>query len=97
MKRIEFKPPPGLSVPEGMGAGDTFDLLSTYRIKPNGDICLVAIGDVQMPGYNDKKVDHNDGAKEAGMAAAMKYKEKMNAPMGGSESMGGVGAGAGAY
>lgn len=53
-QRIEFKPPAGV-VPENTGADETFDMVSTYRVKPNGDICLIQIGDVKMPGYDDKE------------------------------------------
>jgi hypothetical protein len=51
-KRIEFKPPKGV-VPEGSAPDDTFDLVCSFRVKKNGDICLVQLGDTQMPGYND--------------------------------------------
>ncbi len=92
-KRIEFPVPKGLTLPEGMSAGDTLDKLSTYRIKHNGMMCLVKIGDTPMPGYGDTKADHRDMAKEAGENAAMRYKEKMAGPTegetGGSDTGGG--------
>ena len=53
MNRIEFKPPAGV-VPEGTKAGEEFDLVSTFRVKSNGDVCLVQIGDTKLPGYSDK-------------------------------------------
>lgn len=71
MKRIEFKPPAGL-VPEGAEEGTEFEEVSTYRIKKNGDICLVAIGEHQLPGY-DSKSTH-----EYGEEAGSRYMEKMN-------------------
>lgn len=52
MKRIEFTPPAGV-VPEGTKAGEEFDLVSTFRVKPDGNICLVMIGDTKLPGYSD--------------------------------------------
>ncbi len=54
MKRIEFNPPAGV-VPEGVTAGEEFDLVSTFRVKDNGDVCLVMMGDVKMPGYSETK------------------------------------------
>lgn len=53
MKRIEFTPPAGV-VPEGTKAGEDFDLVSTFRVKNDGQICLVQVGDVKLPGYSDK-------------------------------------------
>ncbi len=53
VKRVEFTPPAGV-VPEGTKAGEEFDLVSTYRVKSDGDICLIVIGDTNMPGYSDK-------------------------------------------
>lgn len=58
MKKVEFKPPTGV-VPEGMESGSTFEEVSTFRVKPNGNICLIAIGEVQMPGYSDKDYKGN--------------------------------------
>lgn len=56
-KRVEFIPPPGV-VPEGTMAGEEFDAVTTYRVKNNGQICAVMIGDVQMPGYDDSATAH---------------------------------------
>jgi hypothetical protein len=72
MKRIEFKPPSGL-VPEGAEDGTEFEEVATFRVKKNGDICLVAIGEHQMPGYSGKGHDNDYGEK-----AANRYAEKMN-------------------
>jgi hypothetical protein len=70
MKKVEFKPPAGV-VPEGTQSGSTFEEISTYRVKKNGDICLIAIGEAQMPGYSDK--DYGDNKV---MAAAGKMDER---------------------
>ena len=56
---IEFKPPKGV-VPEDVGKGDTFDLVSTYRLKDNGEICLIQIGDHKMPGYDEDECEHEE-------------------------------------
>lgn len=63
-KKVEFQPPPGV-VPEGVGVGDEFDLVTTYRVKPGGTICAVVIGEVQMPGYNEDSRGHDNYASEA--------------------------------
>jgi hypothetical protein len=51
-ERVEFTPPKGV-VPEDIKKGDTFDLVSTYRLKDDGEICLIQIGDTKMPGYEE--------------------------------------------
>jgi|KBSSwiStaDraftv2_1062776.scaffolds.fasta_scaffold310264_2 hypothetical protein len=56
MKRVEFKPPAGV-VPEGTKAGEEWDAVCTFRVKPNGDVCLVMLGDEKMPGYTEKGGD----------------------------------------
>ncbi len=54
--KIEFSAPPG-TIPEGTAAGEEFDLVCTFRVKSNADICLVVLGDVHMPGYSEKGRD----------------------------------------
>ena len=70
--RVEFKPPKGV-VPEDVQAGDTFDLVSTYRVKDNGEICLVQIGDTKMEGYDE------DEYKEKSQKTRQDYGEVMSA------------------
>lgn len=71
MRRIEFKPPAGL-VPEDAADGTEFEEVATFRVKKNGDICLVAIGEHQMPGYDGKSSTH-----EYGERAGQRYNEAM--------------------
>jgi len=54
MKRVEFTPPSGV-VPEGTKSGEEFDLVCTFRVKPDGDVCLVMMGDTKMPGYAERE------------------------------------------
>lgn len=68
--KIEFKPPAGL-VPEGAAEGTEFEEVSTYRVKKNGMICLVAIGDNQLPGYD------GGSTHEYGERAGQRYNEAM--------------------
>lgn len=67
MKRVEFAPPKGFAVPEGTTEGQRFESMATFQVKKNGDLCLVAIGDSKMPGYEDKKEStyRNEGAEVA--------------------------------
>lgn len=65
MKRIEFKPPKGFMLPEGKQSGEQFESMATFQIKANGDLCLVAIGDSKMPGYEEKQESsHRDEGGE---------------------------------
>ncbi len=76
MKRVEFKPPKGMALPEGKVRGDRFESMATFQIKGNGDICLVAIGDAKMPGYEDKETG-GSRRDEAGEVVSA-YKGAMN-------------------
>lgn len=55
-KRIEFRPPDG-TVPEGTTEGEDFEAVCTFRVKGDGQLCLVMLGDVEMTGYKDKVGD----------------------------------------
>lgn len=70
-KRVEFALPDNFSVPEGMTAGEDFDVVCTLRLKPDGSVCLVMLGDTQMPGYNDVKGVSNDRPDYSGAAKQM--------------------------
>ena len=54
MKDIKFKPLPN-SVPEGTQRGDSFDLVCTFRLEENGEVCLEQMGDVKAEYKDDKK------------------------------------------
>jgi hypothetical protein len=54
MKQVEFTPPPGV-VPEDATPGKEFDLVCTFRVKAGGQVCLVMMGDQQMPGYGARE------------------------------------------
>lgn len=69
LMKLEFKAPAGLA-PEGSEEGTEFEEVATFRVKKNGMICLVAIGDHQLPSYD--KSEH-----EYGEAAGRKYNEAM--------------------
>lgn len=73
MKKVEFTPPKGFTPPEGL---ETFDSMATFQLKPNGRMCLVAIGDFKMPGYDKKYKPENPGA-ESGERMSSRYREQM--------------------
>lgn len=78
MKLIEFKMPKGFTLPEGTQAGNQFDEMATFRVKPNGDLCLVAVGDHKLPGYKTgEEMPEAQPMKEMGDKAAGRYQQMM--------------------
>lgn len=76
MKKVEFKPPAGFAVPEGSNeSGQEFEAMATFRVKANGQLCLVAIGDNPMPGYDTKDYTRNE--RDEGGEVAAKYHQAM--------------------
>lgn len=57
MKLIEFKPPPALksAVGEGLQEGQRMELMGEFRVKDNGNWCLIAVEGVPMPGYDEAR------------------------------------------
>ena len=53
--RVEFRPPNGFSVPEGSEEKGEFDLVCSFRVKPDGMVCMTQLGDHKMPGYDGKE------------------------------------------
>lgn len=83
-KLIEFKIPEGYTVPEGTEAGGEWQEMGTYRLKKNGMMCLVAIGDHKLPGYKNGDSPKQD----MGEKAVNRYNGMMN----GGGNMAGTGA-----
>ena len=80
-ERVEFKPPEGFVAPEASETGE-WDVVCTFRSKPDGTICLVQLGETKMPGY--------DGGKEARMESKpnySKYTQGMQGMMGAGGGM----------
>ncbi len=66
--KVRFRPPPNFVPPEGLQNGDTFDVVDTYQVEEGGTVCLVKMGEADMPGYgkNHKespKPDYGDYAR----------------------------------
>jgi hypothetical protein len=75
-KPVEFQIPEGYTLPEGAEPGEDFDVVCSIRVKANGTLCLVKLGDVEMPGYKDK--DKDDKQRPAyGQARQMMTGESM--------------------
>jgi len=54
-ERVEFKPPKEFVSPESTDG--EFDVVCSFRTKPDGSICLTQLGDTPMPGYDEDKPD----------------------------------------
>lgn len=48
---VEFTPPSG-SLPEGVGDGEEFDLVCTFRVKGK-QVCMTQMGDKKVSDYDD--------------------------------------------
>ena len=78
MKLIEFKMPKGFTLPEGTSHGDQFQEMATFRVKPNGSLCLVGVGDHKLPGYKTgNEMPEESPSKSMGDKAASRYGEMM--------------------
>jgi len=75
MKRVEFKIPDGYTVPEGTESGGEWQEMAKFRLKKNGQMCLVAIGEHKMPGYDDKQ--ESSPMHEAQEKTSSRYSDAM--------------------
>ena len=69
-KRVEFAPPHGFTMPEGIDKNENFDLVCSFKMKDSGTLCLTMLGDTQMPGYDSSerhKPDYSEYTKGMGM------------------------------
>ena len=51
----EFEVPTGYKAPEGVKPGDTFEELATFRMKPDGSMCLVEVAGVTVGGKSKEE------------------------------------------
>lgn len=72
---IEFDPPEGYEPPEGAELDKDFDAIATFLVKPDGTMCLKAIGG--LPVYRSQAPEKSVGE---GMVDA--FKNRIPAPMG---------------
>lgn len=57
-----FSPPEGFQPPEGADApGKEFDMVCTLKVEEDGRLCIVKLGDQDMPGYDDDEEDGRHG------------------------------------
>lgn len=76
--RVEFQPPKDAALPDGVQPNEDFDVVCSFRIGANSQICMTKFGDADMPGYDksdtkeykkDDKPGYNDMA--SGMMTTM--------------------------
>jgi hypothetical protein len=68
MKKITFKLPEGVMIPENKSVGDEFEALATLKLEEDGRCCVTAIDGEPLPGYEDDKDDKRTYAQAAGDA-----------------------------
>lgn len=67
-KYPEFQTPESYITPEGVKEGESFEDIATFKLKANGKICIVKVGD--SPLYANKKDDEpEDYGTESGMTS----------------------------
>lgn len=75
-KTIEFDPPAGYEPPEGIQVDQDYEGLATFRIKPDGTMCLIAVGGLPV----SKSSQAPEKSTGEGMVDA--FKKKQPPPMG---------------
>jgi hypothetical protein len=74
-KPIEFKIPGAFQIPEGVAAGQDFEAMATFQVKKGGRLCLLAVGEHPLPGYEDE--GQPSGPPSAGAGVSERYREAM--------------------
>ena len=62
-EKVVFTPPKEFAPPEHQG--EEFDLVCSFRAEEGGKLCLVKLGDTDMPGY--KKGEHDESIEKMEM------------------------------
>jgi len=67
-KEVHLEVPEGFEVPEGVKAGDSFEAMSTYRLRKDGHICLEAVEGNPLPGEKGETASEEEaeGSEEEG-------------------------------
>lgn len=61
---VEFVPPKDFTPPENTSQDKDWDMVCSFRTKPDGRICMTKLGDTDMPGYGSKKDQKHEESKE---------------------------------
>ncbi|MBU6231595.1 hypothetical protein KGP36_02910 [Patescibacteria group bacterium] len=62
--RVEFTPPSDFKPPENSSPDKDWDMVCSFRTKPDGKVCMTKLGDTDMPGYGSKEGKDRDEEKE---------------------------------
>jgi hypothetical protein len=73
-KRVSFTPPDN-SVPEGSGSGEDFDLVCTFRVCQNGEVCMTRFGDFPMEGAEHQTAPAKSRSYDEDAQAMTKMRE----------------------
>lgn len=69
MSYPEFTPPDGFELPEGAEPEKNFDLVATFKTKPDGKMCLVALGGLPLTESSDASYEEGPTAGDRAMMA----------------------------
>lgn len=69
--KVRFEVPTSFTIPEGTADDGTFDVVCSMKREGGRNVCLVKIGDTEMPGYG----------KDKGRPGYGEYADKMRGEM----------------
>jgi len=76
-KLIEFEPPKGFEMPEGVEADKEFSAMVELRMGKDGKLCLLEVEGNPMPGYTDDDADEGEKNPHGESDFAYKYQTAM--------------------
>lgn len=69
---IEFDAPEGFELPEGVEVGKEFDLVATFKVKEDGEMCLQKVGGLPVKRASSQAPERSVGQ---GMVSAFKNRQ----------------------
>jgi len=60
MKKVEFMPPAGFTLPEGAQVGDRLEFMCEVDVAKGGKLCLASLDGEDMPGYGPNEKDESE-------------------------------------
>lgn len=82
---IEFETPSGFEPPEGTEEGKDFDMVATFRVKPDGKSCLVAVGGLPVgePQATESEEEEVEDEDDGSLGARLTRAARKDRPYGG--------------
>lgn len=88
-EKVRFKPPKGWMPPDGSEKDGKFDIVDTWKIEEDGQLCLIKLGDHDMKYEEHEKKENKPDYSEVS--------KPMMSSLGGGASAEGSNPGMGGY